>query len=129
LLLAKNAGFVYAFEIVDSAVKDGIRNAKKYEINNLKFISGDLLYNLNSVKENAQLIVLDPPRSGMHPKVCKFLSENTSDRIIYVSCNPTTLARDLEILSDSYSVIKIQPVDMFPHTYHIESVAYLKKKS
>jgi 23S rRNA (uracil1939-C5)-methyltransferase len=128
LFLAKKAEYVYAFELVESAVKDGIRNAKKYDINNLKFISGNLLNNLNTVEKKAKLIVVDPPRSGMHPKVCKFLSESNADKIIYVSCNPTTMARDLEILSESYSVIKVQPVDMFPHTYHIESVTLLKKK-
>jgi len=128
LFLAQKAGFVYAFELIESAVKDGIRNAKKYGIKNLKFISGDLLNNLNKVEEKAKLIIVDPPRSGMHPKVSKFLSESNADNIIYVSCNPTTMARDLEILSESYSVQKIQPVDMFPHTYHIESVTLLKKK-
>jgi 23S rRNA (uracil1939-C5)-methyltransferase len=128
LFLAKKAGIVYAFELIDSAVEDGIRNAKKYGINNLKFISGDLLNNLNTVNEKAKLIVVDPPRSGMHPKVCKFLSESDAERIIYVSCNPTTMSRDLEILSDKYSVLKVQPVDMFPHTYHIETVTLLNKK-
>jgi len=128
MFLAEKSKFVYALELVESAVKDGVRNAKKYGIKNLKFISGDLLYNLNTIEKKAQLIVVDPPRSGMHPKVCRFLSECQSERIVYVSCNPTTMARDLEILSENYRVLKIQPVDMFPHTYHIESVAQLEKK-
>jgi 23S rRNA (uracil1939-C5)-methyltransferase len=129
MFLARNAGFVYAFELIDSAINDGKKNAKKYGINNLKFISGDLLYNLNSIEQKPKLIVVDPPRSGMHPKVCQFLSDCNSEKIIYVSCNPTTMARDVEILSENYRVLKIQPVDMFPHTYHIESVALLEKKS
>ncbi|MCK4754204.1 MAG: class I SAM-dependent RNA methyltransferase, partial [Calditrichia bacterium] len=129
MFLARKAEFVYAFELVDSAVKDAIKNAKKYGIKNLKFISGDLLHNLNTIDQEAKVIVVDPPRSGMHPKVCKFLSECTAVRIIYVSCNPTTMARDLEIISENYKVLKIQPVDMFPHTYHIESVVLLEKKS
>lgn len=129
MFLARKAEFVYAFELIDSAVKDAIKNARKYGIKNLKFISGDLLHNLNTIDQDAQVIIVDPPRSGMHPKVCKFLSESTAERIIYVSCNPTTMARDLEIISENYKVLKIQPVDMFPHTYHIESVALLEKKS
>jgi len=129
MFLARSAGHVYAFELVDSAVKDALKNARKYSIKNLTFISGDLLHNLNSIDQQAQIIVVDPPRSGMHPKVCQFLSESTADKIVYVSCNPTTMARDLEILSEKYKVLKIQPVDMFPHTYHIESVALLEIKS
>jgi 23S rRNA (uracil1939-C5)-methyltransferase len=128
MFLARKAKFVYALELVESAVNDGIRNVKKYDIKNLEFISGDLLHNLNTIEEKAHLIVVDPPRSGMHPKVCKFLTESDAAKIIYVSCNPTTMARDLEILAENYNVLKIQPVDMFPHTYHIESVTYLEKK-
>jgi 23S rRNA (uracil1939-C5)-methyltransferase len=128
LFLAQRAGFVYAFELIESAVKDGIQNAKKYDIENLKFVAGDLLTNLSTIEQQPEVIVVDPPRSGMHPKVCQFLAESTAEKIVYVSCNPTTMARDLEILSERYSAIKIQPVDMFPHTYHIESVMLLKKK-
>jgi len=127
MFLAKKAEFVYAFELVDSAVSDAIKNAEKYDIKNIDFIAGDLLHNLNTIEQNVNVIVVDPPRSGMHPKVCKFLSESKADRIIYVSCNPTTMARDLEILSQNYRLTRIQPVDMFPHTYHIESVALLEK--
>jgi len=128
MFLARQAGFVYAFELVESAILDAKKNAGEYGIKNLKFISGDLLHNLSTVDQSAQVIVLDPPRSGMHPKVCKFLSQSAAEKIIYVSCNPTTMARDLEILSENYNVLKIQPVDMFPHTYHIESVTLLEKK-
>ena len=129
LFLAEKARYVYAFELIESAVQDGIRNAKTNGIKNIKFVEGDLLHNLGTIDKKADLIVIDPPRSGMHPKVCKFLSTSNSQKIIYVSCNPTTMARDLEILANSYTVREIQPVDMFPHTYHIESVAYLVKKS
>jgi 23S rRNA (uracil1939-C5)-methyltransferase len=129
LFLAQKAGYVYAFELVESAVRDGIGNAKRNGIKNIKFVAGDLLYNLTTLEKKPDLIVVDPPRSGMHPKVCKFLSTSNSQKIIYVSCNPTTMARDLEILTSSYIVREIQPVDMFPHTYHIESVACLVKKT
>lgn len=128
LFLAGKTKVVYAFEIVDSAVRDGIKNAKRYNVENIHFISGDLLHNLNQVQTLPDTIVIDPPRSGMHPKVSKFLSEGPAQRIVYVSCNPTTLARDLEILKLNYHVIKIQPVDMFPHTYHIEAVTLLERR-
>ena len=128
MFLAKQAGFVFAFELSESAVKDALKNSNNYGIKNLEFISGDLLHNLHAIQSAAEVIITDPPRSGLHPKVCKFLSESPARRIIYVSCNPTTLARDLEILSEMYQVNKIQPVDMFPHTYHIESVTLLEKK-
>ena len=128
MFLAKRAGFVFAFELSESALKDALKNSNNYGIKNLKFISGDLIHNLHAIQSAVEVIITDPPRSGLHPKVCKFLSESTAQKIIYVSCNPTTLARDLEILSESYQVSKIQPVDMFPHTYHIESVTLLEKK-
>ena len=96
---------------------------------NIKFIQGDLLDNVNKIEQQADLVVVDPPRSGIHPKVCLYLAECGADRIIYVSCNPTTMARDIEILAQNYKVEKIQPVDMFPHTYHIESVCLLVKRS
>ena len=74
------------------------------------------------------MLVTDPPRSGMHPKVVNYLKELDAQRIVYVSCNPTTLARDVVLLKDVYSVQAIQPVDMFPQTYHIETVALLEKR-
>lgn len=129
LFLAQKAKFVYAFELVESAVKDAVKNAQKYNKKNIRFIAGDLLENINQVDHVPDVIVVDPPRAGMHPKVTKSLTDSGARRIIYVSCNPTTLARDLEVLSAKYQVIKVQPVDMFPHTYHIESVTLLERLS
>jgi len=129
LFLARKARFVYAFELVESAVSDGKNNARENQLSNIEFISGDLLYNLEHCQVAAGIIVTDPPRSGMHPKVCEFLAGCGARRLIYVSCNPTTMARDLEILQTGYQIISVQPVDMFPHTYHIESVALLEKKT
>jgi 23S rRNA (uracil1939-C5)-methyltransferase len=128
LFLAQEAGFVYAFEIVESAVRDGKYNAKRYGTKNIQFISGDIIENFSRIDKKPQIVVVDPPRAGMHPKVCQSLSQLGSDKIVYVSCNPTTLARDLEILATYYQVKKIQPIDMFPHTYHIESVALLESR-
>jgi 23S rRNA (uracil1939-C5)-methyltransferase len=128
LFLAQKARFVYAFELVESAVADGKKNARENNLSNVEFISGDLLYNLEHNQVPADVIVTDPPRSGMHSKVCGFLAGCAARRLIYVSCNPATMARDLEILQTGYQVVRVQPVDMFPHTYHIESVALLEKK-
>lgn len=128
LFLAQKARFVYAFELVDSAVTDGKNNARENNLSNIEFISGDLLNNLEHHQVPADVIVTDPPRSGMHSKVCAFLAGCAARRLIYVSCNPATMARDLEILQTGYRVVRVQPVDMFPHTYHIESVALLEKK-
>jgi len=129
LFLAQKSRFVYAFELVKSAVKDGIENAKIHKVENIQFIQGDLLENVNKIEQRAELVVVDPPRSGIHPKVCHYLAECGANRIIYVSCNPTTMARDIEFLLHNYKIEKVQPVDMFPHTYHIESVCLLVKRS
>ena len=75
------------------------------------------------------LIITDPPRSGMHPKVVKYLNEIECPKIVYVSCNPATQARDLEVLKEKYDVVKSQAVDMFPQTHHVENVVLLKLKS
>ncbi len=129
LFLAQKSRFVYAFELVESAVRDGIENARTHNVENIKFIQGDLLENVNNIEQRAEVVVVDPPRSGIHPKVCLYLAECGADRIIYVSCNPSTMARDIEFLAQNYKIEKIQPVDMFPHTYHIESVCLLVKTS
>ena len=75
-----------------------------------------------------QVIITDPPRDGMHPDVVAKINELLPDRIVYVSCNPATQARDIALLADNYSVKKIQAVDMFPHTHHVESVALMVRR-
>ena len=73
-------------------------------------------------------MIIDPPRAGMHKDVVRRIIDMAPERIVYVSCNPSTMARDLDMLKDNYVVLEVQPVDMFPHTYHIESVARLGLK-
>ena len=75
------------------------------------------------------VIITDPPRAGMHPKVLKQLLASNADRIVYVSCNPATQSRDVELLSAKYTVTKVQAVDMFPHTQHVESVVLLERSA
>jgi len=127
LFLAGSAKYVYGFELIDSAVRDAGQNARDNKIKNVRFIGGDLLKKVDRIKPQPDVIVIDPPRSGMHPAVCQKLSQSGAARIVYVSCNPGTLARDIQLLAKRYTVRRVQPVDMFPHTYHIETVVLLEK--
>jgi 23S rRNA (uracil1939-C5)-methyltransferase len=122
-------------ESVESAVEDARRNAEANGVKNCSFILGDLKDRLT--KDTAWLaehprpsvMIIDPPRSGMHEKVVKQVLELGPRRIVYVSCNPATQARDLKLMvgSGRYAIDEVQPVDMFPHTYHIENVALLNR--
>jgi 23S rRNA (uracil1939-C5)-methyltransferase len=129
LLLAEKAKQVYGFELVERAVQDARKNAKKFDILNVEFILGDVLVEKANVKESPDIIVVDPPRSGLHPKIAEHLKQSEAKKIVYVSCNPTTMARDVKIIKENYTLTKIQPVDMFPQTYHIETVVLLERKN
>ncbi len=124
---------VYAFESVEPAVKDAEENAVINGIKNVRFISADLYKSFLPIVEGKDLpkpdkIIIDPPRSGMHKNTVDDVISLSPDRIVYVSCNPTTQVRDIKMfVAGGYKLIKIRPVDMFPHTYHIENVALLKK--
>ena len=120
---------VIGIEINPSAVKDAIRNCDINAIDNCRFIQGDIADCLSAVTETADVVIIDPPRTGMHKSVVKQLLAMAPPRIVYVSCNPTTLARDLNMMAHDYRVCEVQPVDMFPHTFHIEAVVKLEKKS
>jgi 23S rRNA (uracil1939-C5)-methyltransferase len=125
LFLAQKCKQVFGFEISADAVQNAQTNAKKYQFENIKFIAGDVIHNMGNLQFKPQLIVTDPPRSGMHQHVVESILNLAPEKIVYVSCNPTTMARDLKILNQKYSVDKVQPVDMFPQTYHIECVTRL----
>ncbi|MBI5020593.1 MAG: 23S rRNA (uracil(1939)-C(5))-methyltransferase RlmD [Ignavibacteriales bacterium] len=121
---------VIGIEVVDSAIHDAEKNAEVNHIANCYFLQGDLKDRLTTDRSwlaehpEPSVIILDPPRSGVHAKVIDQILKIKSQRIVYVSCNPATQARDSKLLADGgYSLQKIQPVDMFPHTDHIESVA------
>ena len=104
-------------------------NAELNNISNTKFYAGDMqkLLTENFFDEHGKpdIIITDPPRAGMHGDVTELLNKSGARKIVYVSCNPATQARDLHILNDNYLVEKLQPVDMFPHTAHVECVAEL----
>jgi 23S rRNA (uracil1939-C5)-methyltransferase len=130
--IASTAKKVVGVEYVKSAVDDAFENSKINGITNTFFYAGDLAKVLNDsfVNENGMpdVIITDPPRNGMHKDVVMQLLSISPEKIIYVSCNPSTQARDIEMLSEKYTLVKAQPVDMFPQTHHIENVALLLKK-
>ncbi len=128
LFLARKAKEVIGFEVVESAVADAWQNAREHGVHNVRFVQGDLLKTMSAVEPRPDVIVTDPPRSGMHEKVLRLINDMRPKRMVYVSCNPTTLARDLKILSERFEVEEVQPVDMFPQTYHIETVVKLKRR-
>ena len=123
IMLSENCREVIGIEIVESAVADAEKNCRKNGVTNCIFIRGDIRECLSRIPKPPDLLIIDPPRAGMHKDVVKQVLELGVDRIVYVSCNPATLARDISMLGDSYRLIEVQPVDMFPHTFHIEAVA------
>lgn len=123
---------VVGVEYVPDAIEDAKINSQINGINNTVFFAGDMKDVLNDafIKENGKpdVIITDPPRAGMHDDVTKKILEIAPQRIVYVSCNPATQARDLQLLDEKYKVKKVQPVDMFPQTHHVENVILLEKK-
>jgi 23S rRNA (uracil1939-C5)-methyltransferase len=128
IVLSESAGQVIGIEIADSAVEDAVNNCQKNKIVNCKFIKGEIRKSLSEISRRPDVVIIDPPRAGMHHEVVRGVLDMGPDRIVYVSCNPTTLARDLGMMMDHYRILEVQPVDMFPHTYHVETVVKLKKK-
>lgn len=130
--VAKKAKQVIGIEYVEAAIVDAKENAILNKIENTHFYAGDMKLVLNdeliSRHGKPDVVITDPPRDGMHPGVVEKLNELAPKRIVYVSCNTATQARDIALLSEKYNVLKIQTVDMFPHTHHVESVALLELK-
>lgn len=125
IFLSDRVSSVTGIEISESAVMDARKNCVHNEIDNCNFICGDIRKVLSELKAPPDVMVIDPPRAGMHKDVLDKVIEMAPERIVYVSCNPATMARDVSSMNFRYQVEEIQPVDMFPHTYHIESVARL----
>ncbi len=129
LFMAKTAKNVIGIESVDQAIEDANWNAQKNNITNAKFFCADMkdILTEDFCKENGypDLIVCDPPRDGIHKDIIQELLKIEAKRIVYISCKPSTQARDLALLSEKYDVGKIQPVDMFPHTHHVENILQL----
>ncbi len=127
--MAQQAARVIGLELVESAVADAHTNCRINGIDNCRFILGDIKDTLPAVSAVPDVLVIDPPRAGMHKDVLKQVCAMAPERVVYVSCNPATMARDMLELKTVYKVAEIQPVDMFPHTFHIESVARLVKRN
>jgi len=126
LYLAHKVKKVIGIELIDEAIQDAIKNAKINQIDNAEFYTGDVKDTLTSDFEKPDVVIIDPPRAGIHKEVVGTIMELTPEKLVYVSCNPATQARDIALFHAKYDLIKLQPVDMFPHTHHIESVALLQ---
>lgn len=131
IYVSGNAKEVYGFESVESSIYDAKENLEINKIENVTFVQSDLYKSFlafTNVLPKPDIVILDPPRSGMHNITVKDVLELSPAKIVYVSCNPTTQVRDIKkFVAGGYKLIKIRPVDMFPHTYHIENVALLVK--
>ena len=130
--VARNAKKVVGIEYVEDAIKDAIINSKENGISNTSFFAGDMKDILNDefIDTNGRpdVIITDPPRAGMHEDVVKVILQAMPEKIVYVSCNPSTQARDLALMQENYSIEKVQPVDMFPQTAHVENVVLMVRK-
>ena len=129
--VAKTAKKVVGIESVPEAIADAKANAKRNEIENVSFFVGDMknVFNEAFISENGipDVIITDPPRDGMHKDVVQQILNIAPKKVVYVSCNSATQARDLELMKETYKVVKVQPVDMFPQTHHVENVVLLEK--
>ena len=128
IFLSKKAKKVTGIEINAAAIKNAIENSKINNINNIEFICKDSSNAVLELKEHYDKIVVDPPRAGLDSNTIKFLKESKANKIVYVSCDPVTLARDLNLLKENYNIKEITPVDMFPYTHHVETVSLLEIK-
>lgn len=127
LFIAPFVSSIIGVELNNNAVNDAIKNAKLNGMTNCTFVCDDIVrfveHQIHDNSSSPDVIILDPPRAGLHPDVVKAIGQSPVKRVVYVSCNPTTSARDAKALAVfGFQILEIQPVDMFPHTYHIESV-------
>ena len=130
--VASRAAKVVGIEYVPEAIEDAKVNAAFNGLNNTEFYAGDMKDILTNTFVQAHgkpdIIIADPPRAGIHEDVIKVMLQAAPERIVYVSCNPATQARDLALLCEDYTIEAVQPVDMFPHTHHVENVVLLTQK-
>jgi 23S rRNA (uracil1939-C5)-methyltransferase len=132
IFVSKLAKKIIGVEVIEEAIADAKENAALNNIHHASFFTGDVIHICNddffAQHGKPDVIITDPPRAGMHDKLVKKIVDMEAPIVVYVSCNPATQARDLNLLDEKYAVTKIQPVDMFPHTHHIENVVQLKLK-
>jgi 23S rRNA (uracil1939-C5)-methyltransferase len=132
IFLSQPSKKIIGVDVIEDAIKDAKENAALNKLEHASFFCGDVIEICNDtffkLHGHPDIIIVDPPRAGLHAKLIQKIIEILPEKLIYVSCNVATQARDLQILSEKYSVEKLQAVDMFPHTHHIECVASLKLK-
>ena len=128
IIMAPMAKKVIGIELVEEAVMSARENAELNGLKNCTFIAGDVSKKLKEIKEMPDVVIVDPPRSGINPKALEDIIKFNPQKVVYVSCNPESLARDLKIFSEGgYKVDKVKCVDMFPHTYHVECVTLMSR--
>ncbi|HAL94396.1 MAG TPA: 23S rRNA (uracil-5-)-methyltransferase RumA, partial [Chitinophagaceae bacterium] len=132
IFLSPKAKKIIGVEQIPAAIEDAKENAALNGIEKTQFFAGDVIDictdDFFALHGRPDVIITDPPRAGMHAKLVEKLLEIAAPTIVYVSCNPSTQARDLQALDSLYQVTKVQPVDMFPHTHHIENIVQLKRR-
>jgi len=128
ILLAPSASRVLGMDLSESAIGDARKNCALNAIDNCEFLCGDTKVLLSGTAFQPNLLIADPPRAGIHKKVIEQILCLMPDKIMYVSCNPSTLARDLALLNERYLVSKVQPLDLFPNTHHVETVVLLEQR-
>ena len=133
IFVSEKAKKIIGVEVIAAAIEDAKENAALNTISSAEFFAGDVIDICNDdffeAHGKPDVIITDPPRAGMHEKLVRKILEIAAPTVVYVSCNPATQARDLNLLDEKYAVTKVQPVDMFPHTHHIENVVQLKLKN
>ena len=133
LFVSGGARKIVGVEMIAAAIDDAKENAALNGVTSAEFFAGDVIDICNddffATHGQPDVIITDPPRAGMHEKLVKKILEIAAPVVVYVSCNPATQARDLNLLGELYEVTDVQPVDMFPHTHHIENIVQLKRKA
>src|SRR6056297_1031793 len=126
--IAADAAKIYGIEIDQDSAERAAENAELNNVDNTEYIAGDVLQEINKLEQQANLLIIDPPRPGINPKALAKIAEAGAEEILYISCNPKSLARDLKELEDhNYQLEKFKAVDMFPHTKHLEVITLLTK--
>lgn len=132
IFLSRGAKKIIGVDVVGAAIEDALENVARNNIGHAEFIKGDVIdicdENFFNLHGKPDVVITDPPRAGMHEKLVLKILEIAAPIVVYVSCNPSTQARDLAILDSGYQVMKVQPVDMFPHTLHVENVVLLRRR-
>ena len=128
MILARHAREVVGFELVPAAVADARSNAERNGLTNVRFVEGDVVETTRRETEFPEVVVVDPPRAGLHPKLVEPLARVPARRMVYVSCKHSSAARDLAALRPyGWRAVRVQPVDLFPHTPHVECVITLER--